>query len=194
MSIASVAGAKGAPIILVPRNGTLPAVVADELRRLQPASIVILGGNSAVATSLDPLVNPLVANGTYVIPDIATDEGLSASATSLFTIFGQFFDHGLDLVSKGGNGTVVIPLKEDDPLFVPGARTNFLTLTRATIDDTDGQREHVNRTTPFVDQNQTYGSHASHQAFMREYALDDSGTPIPTGRILNGADGEGLPT
>ncbi|WP_298045342.1 peroxidase family protein [uncultured Citricoccus sp.] len=129
-----------------------------------------------------------------VIPDIATDEGLSASATSLFTIFGQFFDHGLDLVSKGGNGTVVVPLKEDDPLYTPGGRTNFLTLTRATIDTgKDGSaREHVNRTTPFVDLNQTYGSHASHHAFMREYEVID-GKPVPTGRMLDGADG-GLPT
>ena len=26
------------------------------------------------------------------------------------TFFGQFFDHGLDLITKGGNGTVFIPL------------------------------------------------------------------------------------
>ncbi len=36
------------------------------------------------------------------------------------TFFGQFFDHGLDLVTKGGNGTVFIPLQPDDPLYVPG--------------------------------------------------------------------------
>ena len=29
---------------------------------------------------------------------------------------------------------------------------------------------HNNETTPFVDQNQTYTSHASHQVFLREYA------------------------
>lgn len=193
LSIASVAGAKGAPILLVPSNGELPAVVQAELERLQPEEIVILGGEVAVGPALDGAVSPLIPGDIYMIPDIATDEGLSASATSLFTIFGQFFDHGLDLVSKGGNGTVVIPLNPDDPLYVEGSPTNFLTLTRATIDETDGQREHVNRTTPFVDQNQTYGSHASHQAFMREYTLVD-GSPVPTGRIMNGADGEGLPT
>ena len=37
------------------------------------------------------------------------------------TFFGQFFDHGLDLVTKGGNGTVYIPLQPDDPLVDPGA-------------------------------------------------------------------------
>lgn len=194
LSIASVAGAKGGPVLLVPRDGSLPAVVQTELRRLQPANIIILGGNIAIKTTLDAAVAPLTVGSTFQIPDIATDEGLSASATSLFTIFGQFFDHGLDLVSKGGNGTVVIPLKPDDPLYVDGAPTNFLTLTRATIDSTGGQREHVNRTTPFVDQNQTYGSHASHQGFMREYALDANGSPVPTGRILNGTSGDGLPT
>lgn len=193
LSIASVAGTKGAPILLVPSNGTLPAAVQAEIERLQPASIVILGGEVAVGPTLEGLVNPFVPGTNYMIPDIATDEGLSASATSLFTIFGQFFDHGLDLVSKGGNGTVVVPLKPDDPLYVEGANTNFLTLTRATIDDTDGQREHVNRTTPFVDQNQTYGSHASHNAFMREYVLVND-SPVPTGKILNGEGGEGLPT
>ena len=42
--------------------------------------------------------------------------GLSAPFNSWFTFFGQFFDHGLDLVDKGGNGTVFMPLQPDDPL------------------------------------------------------------------------------
>jgi putative cell wall-binding protein/Ca2+-binding RTX toxin-like protein len=193
LSLAPVAGAKGAPILLVPANGTIPPAILAEIQRLQPRNVVVIGGPIALAPALDSTLAPLITNDNYQIPDIATDEGLSASATSLFTIFGQFFDHGLDLVSKGGNGTVVIPLQPDDPLFVPGSPTNFLMLTRATIDSTDGQREHVNRTTPFVDQNQTYGSHASHQAFMREYVLI-GGRPTPTGKILNGDGGEGLPT
>ena len=33
--------------------------------------------------------------------NLAPDEGLSASFNSWFTLFGQFFDHGLDLVAKG---------------------------------------------------------------------------------------------
>ena len=36
------------------------------------------------------------------------------------TFFGQFFDHGLDLITKGGNGTVFVPLQPDDPLYVAG--------------------------------------------------------------------------
>ena len=41
--------------------------------------------------------------------NVTPDEGLSAPFNSWFTFFGQFFDHGLDLVNKGGNGTVFIP-------------------------------------------------------------------------------------
>ena len=68
------------------------------------------------------------------LPNIAPDEGLSASFNSWFTLFGQFFDHGLDLVNKGGSGTVFIPLQPDDPLYVArAATTNFMVLTRATV-------------------------------------------------------------
>ena len=50
---------------------------------------------------------------------MSPDEGLSAPFSSWFTIFGQFFDHGLDLVGKGGSGTVLVPLQPDDPLYDP---------------------------------------------------------------------------
>nr|WP_297423517.1 peroxidase family protein [uncultured Actinotalea sp.] len=130
--------------------------------------------------------------GEIFIPNVAPDEGLSAPFNSWFTLFGQFFDHGLDLVSKGGNGTVVVPLQPDDPLYVPGARTNFLTVTRATQSvGPDGKVQHTNRTTPFVDQNQTYTSHASHQFFLREYEVDPALGLIPTGKLLNGDDFDG---
>ena len=42
--------------------------------------------------------------------------GLSSPFNAWMTFFGQFFDHGLDLVTKGSTGTVFIPLAADDPL------------------------------------------------------------------------------
>ena len=144
------------------------------------------------------------ADGTSddFIGNVTPDAGLSAPYNSWFTLFGQFFDHGLDLVTKGG-GTVFIPLQPDDPLYStePGA-ANFMLLTRATnqpgpdgvLGTGDDVQEHTNTTTPFVDQNQTYTSHPSHQVFLREYALDGEGKPIATGRLIEnrdaGADGE----
>ena len=67
-------------------------------------------------------------NGSIDIPNVAPDEGLSAPFNAWMTFFGQFFDHGLDLISKGGNGTVYVPLATDDPLVLgadgqPGTAT-----------------------------------------------------------------------
>jgi Ca2+-binding RTX toxin-like protein len=134
------------------------------------------------------------ADGRIFIPNEAPDEGLSAPFNNWMTFFGQFFDHGLDLVSKGGSGTVVVPLKADDPLYDPASNTNFLMLTRATNIGTASNtvRNHNNKTTPFVDQNQTYTSHPSHQVFLREYTMVN-GRPVDTGHLLDGADG-GLAT
>ena len=139
------------------------------------------------------------ATGEIFIPNESPDEGLSAPFNSWMTLFGQFFDHGLDLVNKGGNGTVYIPLNDDDPLVVGDpadpaddlpAGLRFMPLTRATVVGSapNGARLHNNQTTPFVDQNQTYTSHPAHQVFLREYETS-SGSPRSTGRLLDGAQG-----
>jgi beta-lactam-binding protein with PASTA domain/Ca2+-binding RTX toxin-like protein len=140
------------------------------------------------------------------IPNITPDFGLSAPFNLMFTFFGQFFDHGLDLVPKSG-GAVMSPLRSDDPLFVPGSQTNFMVMTRGEIAGfsagPDGQlgtaddvRESINQTTPWVDQNQTYTSHPSHQVFLRQYVCATNptaavcggaaGAPIPDGKVLDG--------
>ncbi len=141
------------------------------------------------------------ASGTLPIPNVAPDVGLSAPYNSVFTLFGQFFDHGLDLTTKGG-GTVFMPLQPDDPLYVPGSPTNFMVLTRATnqpgqdgvLGTNDDVQDATNTTTPFVDQNQTYTSHPSHQVFLREYELDAAGDPVENGRLLTGPGDDGLAT
>jgi beta-lactam-binding protein with PASTA domain len=144
--------------------------------------------------------------GSLFIPNITPDFGLSAPFNLMFTFFGQFFDHGLDLIPKSG-GAVMIPLRSDDPLFVPGSQTNFMVMTRGEIASfsagPDGQlgtaddvRESVNQTTPWVDQNQTYTSHPSHQVFLRQYVCATNpaaaicggaaGAPVPDGKVLDG--------
>ena len=132
----------------------------------------------------------------FFLPNVTPDEGLSAPFNSWMTLFGQFFDHGLDLANKGGSGTVFIPLLPDDPLYQPGSPTNFMALTRST--PAPGQpTETVNTTTSWIDQNQTYTSHASHQVFLREYKFSaDSNNDgvldsraVSTGKLLDGATG-----
>ncbi len=118
------------------------------------------------------------------LPNVAPDVGLSAPYNSWFTIFGQFFDHGLDLIGKSG-GTVMMPLESDDPLYNRGP--NFMVLTRAA-----GGGSGSNSTSPFVDQSQTYTSHPSHQVFLREYD-GAPGTAQATGRLLTEKDPTGAP-
>jgi Ca2+-binding RTX toxin-like protein len=142
---------------------------------------------------------------TLFIPNVTTDVGLSPPYNSLFTFFGQFFDHGVDQTVKSG-GTVFVPLRADDPLRTVGpdgiagtgdevpASQAFMVLTRAqnqpgpdgklgTADDIQNAN---NTDTPWVDQSQTYTSHASHQVFLREYALNAANRPVSTGKLLGG--------
>lgn len=169
------------------------------LAEIAENSAEVAAAQAALDTLLDGL-GIVMDNGSVQVPNVSPDEGLSAPFNAWMSLFGQFFDHGLDLVNKGGSGTVYIPLQPDDPLYVEGSPSNFMILTRATnqpgpdgiLGTSDDVREHVNQTTPFVDQNQTYTSHASHQVFLREYVMVD-GKPVATGHLLDGPNG-GLAT
>ncbi|HET9594381.1 MAG TPA: peroxidase family protein [Anaeromyxobacteraceae bacterium] len=143
-------------------------------------------------------------SGALFIPNITPDFGLSAPFNLMFAFFGQFFDHGLDLVTKGGSGTVIMPLQPDDPLFVAGSQTNFMAMARGQnqpgpdgiLGTADDIQETMNTTTPWVDQNQTYTSHPSHQVFLRQYVME-AGKPVPDGKVLDGGHcaprGTGIP-
>lgn len=157
-----------------------------------------------------PTAGNLTNEDLQVLPTQSPDIGLSPGFNSWMTIFGQFFDHGLDLVTKGNNGTVYIPLQPDDPLIAGAdgilvdnpttevneaadnlpAHLQFMALTRATPTIINGLAQHQNTTTAFIDQNQTYTSHSAHQAFLREYKKE-GGVAVSTGRLLDGTKAGG---
>jgi Ca2+-binding RTX toxin-like protein len=192
--------------------------------RANPAAVAAAtnpcGSGGFVCSPPDPVPgnpDPLASvtdpdSGALFIPNITPDFGLSAPFNLMFTFFGQFFDHGLDLVNKGGNGNVIMPLQPDDPLFVAG-RPNFMVMTRATmlpgpdgiVGTADDIHDSINQTTPWVDQNQTYTSHPAHQVFLREYGMRNVAPagqparlrPFQTGKVLDGGfcapRGTGIP-
>ncbi len=181
------------------RPRTISNLIVDQTTA-NPAAIAARDANPAATQAGD----------TIQLPNVATDSGLSAPYNAWFTFFGQFFDHGLDLTTKGGSGTVIVPLKDDDPLIsgpngISGdaddlpANRRFMVVTRARnqagadglLGTGDDVQEHTNTTTPYVDQNQTYTSHPSHQVFLREYELR-GGRPFANGRLLDRAAGGGL--
>src|SRR5512140_289770 len=105
--------------LIVDQSASNPAAVA--------AAANPCGSGGFVCSNPEP---PDPNSGALFIPNITPDFGLSAPFNLMFTFFGQFFDHGLDLVPKGGSGTVIMPLQPDDPLFVPGSPTNFMAMAR----------------------------------------------------------------
>src|SRR5262245_22953927 len=156
---------------------------------LHTADDVLKPGVEIVTSpGLDGIFGTVDDRQVFFIANQSPDVGLAAPFNPWFTFFGQFFDHGLDLVTKGGNGTVFVPLNADDPL-VAGAdgifgnaddlppQLRFMIETRATmlpgpdgiLGTADDIHQNENTTTPFVDQNQTYTSHPSHQVFLRGY-------------------------
>ncbi|MEO5780277.1 MAG: peroxidase family protein [Arthrobacter oryzae] len=208
--------------LIVDQTSTNPAAVAAA------GNPVRTQGNTGVVpctTDPEPLAAEPVAGvpegcvpsrQTLFIPNVTTDVGLSPPYNSLFTLFGQFFDHGVDQTVKGG-GTVFVPLKSDDPLIAgpDGIRGNgddlpahlqFMVLTRgqnqpgpdgvlgddpatAADESIDDIQNATNTDSPWVDQSQTYTSHASHQVFLREYINNADGKPVSTGKLLGGPAG-----
>ena len=188
-------------------------------------------GNPGVVpctTDPDPLADPPVAaapadcvpsHKTLFIPNVTTDVGLSPPYNSVFTFFGQFFDHGVDQTVKSG-ASVFVPLHADDPLVTLGpdgkagtgdevpASQRFMVLTRAqnqpgpdghlgddpateADESADDVQDASNTDSPWVDQSQTYTSHSSHQVFLREYVLNGANRPVDTGKLLGGLPGNG---
>ncbi len=178
---------------------TISNLIVDQTAN-NPAAVAAAAANpdSQLVTSpgLDGLFGTADDVAVFQIPNITPDAGLTVPFNQWMTFFGQFFDHGLDLVTKGGSGTVFIALQPDDPLFVPGSPTNFMVLTRATnlpgpdgiLGTADDIHEQSNTTSPFVDQNQTYSSHPSHQVFLRAYELNAAGDPVATGKLITNRD------
>jgi Ca2+-binding RTX toxin-like protein len=206
------------------RPRTISNLIADQTST-NPAAVAAAGfpartqGNEGVVpctTDPDPDATPPVSaapdgcvpsHNTLFIPNVTTDVGLSPPYNSLFTLFGQFFDHGIDQTVKGG-GTVYVPLKADDPLIAGpdhvfgsaddlNPHMRFMVLTRGQnqpgndgiLGTADDVQDALNTNSPWVDQSQTYSSHSSHQVFLREYVNNPSGRPVSTGFLLGGPAG-----
>jgi Ca2+-binding RTX toxin-like protein len=200
--------------LIVDQTSTNPAAVAAAgfPVRSQGSTGVFVCGNPGAPAPPDCVPE----HKTLFIENVTTDVGLSPPYNSLFTFFGQFFDHGVDQTVKSG-GAVFVPLRADDPLITVGpdgiAGTGdevppsqaFMVLTRAqnqpgpdgilgddpstaTDESADDIQNANNTDSPWVDQSQTYTSHSSHQVFLREYDLNDANHPVSTGKLLGGLD------
>ncbi len=134
---------------------------ADEpFIRITDASYGENGSVNPIHAGLDPrtISNILGAQEADLAPN-------AKGANIFFMAFGQYFDHGLDFLPKGGNGSIAI----GGPGYNPGAG-NPADLTRGEVTgyDANGVPQHLNKTSPYVDQNQAYGSHSLVGQLLRE--------------------------
>ncbi|UUZ74667.1 hypothetical protein LP414_20225 [Polaromonas sp. P1(28)-13] len=91
--------------LIVDQTITNPAAVEAFVAAGQGTRAVDALGNPTFNPDGTPIILDLngvaIPRGqTLTIPNVAPDEGLSASFNAWFTFFGQFFDHGLDLVQR----------------------------------------------------------------------------------------------
>jgi hypothetical protein len=56
------AGAQGAPVIIVPTNPPIPAATVTELLRLDPRSVVIVGGTAVISAAMETALGVLLPN------------------------------------------------------------------------------------------------------------------------------------
>ena len=119
--------------------------------------------------------------------------------SAFLTFFGQYFDHGLDFVPKGQPGVVQIG---SDGFPISASRANYAPGTGIDPDGVPNSgdeiaAQHLNMTSPYVDQNQVYGSHEQVTDLLRKWEQGPSG-PTQTAYMLAGnVDGSGralLPT
>jgi len=158
----------------------------------------LLGGQHDVQKGLngDIGANGFVADGTvndeYFFGSI--NPGV-APVNGWFALFGQFFDHGLDFIGKGADGTkITINLAPDDPMYgvidpTSGMPATKIVISRANISGftADGTPQWVNHTSPFIDQSQTYGSNQEVTNLLREWVLDPvTGAYKMGSRMLDG--------
>lgn len=136
------------------------------------------------STSSNP--NLIGANAGNLDRDLPNAFG----GNELFAAFGQYYDHGMDFLVKGGSnidGTAAGSITG-----IGNAGFGGLSITRGSVAPGTGingvAREQINATSPFIDQNQTYGSSEA----ILEFLLERDASGRTTAKLLE-APGGGLP-
>jgi SpoIID/LytB domain protein len=128
---AAVAAANDAPVLLT-KAGSLPAPTAAELERLQPASIVVLGGEGAISKAVEDQLAPYAHGGgvTRVWGDdryetaSAVASKLLPDATSAYVANGLLFPDALAGAALAGHKGAPVLLTK--PTTLPGATAKAL--------------------------------------------------------------------
>jgi YVTN family beta-propeller protein len=140
LSAGPAAVAAGGPLLLT-SPGVLPQVVSDEIARLQPAKIVVVGGPAAISEDVVTQLGSLVAPGgtvvrTYGADRYSTSQALVASnfstATTVYVATGANFPDALAAGAAAGSARVPLLLVDGSSLD-DGTRSALRSLRPSTI-------------------------------------------------------------
>ena len=194
--------------LIVDQTSENPAAVAAANRPVRSQDSLT---PSAVPCQTDPVVDALgnvttpgvpadctPSHKTLFIPNVTTDVGLSPPYNSIFTFFGQFFDHGVDQTVKSGS-IVAIPLRDGRPAARrsgPHPRQCGRPSAAAALHGPHAGPEPARHASPRATSRRRrtptrrWSTRArptrrtpSHQLFLREYNLV-GGRPVDTGKLL----------
>jgi putative cell wall-binding protein len=101
LSGSAAAGARGAPVLLT-RKSAVPGAVAAELKRLSPASIVLLGGPASVSASVEralaqiaPVTRTSGADRYTVAAALSSGTFAAVRTTTVYVASGEVFPDAL---------------------------------------------------------------------------------------------------
>ncbi|WP_428979973.1 peroxidase family protein [Brevundimonas pondensis] len=156
------------------------------------------GASGVRQTTLTPRqISDLISNQDNNGDGVEESTPNAFGGTALLTAFGQYFDHGLDFLSKGAPGSMPI----GSPSFpITAPRGNIMPGTGIDPDGIPNNGDeiaarYINDTSPYVDQNQAYGSHEAITDLLRKWEIGPDGQPRQTAHLLSGGlDSTGRPT
>ena len=117
-------GAHGLNIVSTPTSNSVrdvnlvdssPRTISNLVANQSAAALTAIGYDTAAKQRLAVLDEPTSTPGGRLSPLTGATNPLPYS--SLMTLFGQFFDHGLDFVHKGADGAILVPLLPSDALY-----------------------------------------------------------------------------
>ncbi|MGR0221494.1 cell wall-binding repeat-containing protein [Agromyces sp. ZXT2-6] len=130
LSAAPLAGKEPGPVLLTTRD-RMPGAVEDEIRRLQPSKIVVLGGDGSVAPSVltrlaqlsDAPIERLAGADRYATALAVSQAGFESGADVVYVANGQNFPDAL--------AAAPVALKEGGPVLL----TSGVALTQDLVDE-----------------------------------------------------------
>lgn len=131
LSGAAAAGQLGGPVLLVPRGDEAPTVIQDELTRLKPDKIVVLGGTASISETLEltmerfaPTVRRVAGADRFEVSAYVADLVFGGEASTIYVSSGEGFADALSASAAAGDASAPVLLVKKNE--VPPAVKSYL--------------------------------------------------------------------